>query len=238
MFVFELVPNLRNQLEIGAFMNGYVFIFLCLSVMLFILFFRAKYYNMAWYKVIIIALYTGIMGLLGTKIMFFIENGYWYGRSFFGAVLFLPVLVWPLAFVFRIKLFEFLGYVTPPGMAMLALYKYNCYLDGCCGGKVLYYSAEGIPTYFPSQIAEMVCAVLVMILLLLVERNKKNKNIIYPMCLIIYGIMRFVLNFFRWEHSVFVFGLSAGHFWSIVSVFFGFVMSIVLSAKLKTLSSN
>lgn len=221
MFVFELVPNLRNQLETGAFMNGYVLISLCLSVMLCILFFRAKYYNMKWYKVIIVAIYTGAMGLLGTKIMFLIENGYWYGRSFFGAVLFLPALVWPLAVVLKIKLFELLGYVTPPGMAMLALYKYNCYLDGCCGGKVMFYSEDGVPTYFPSQLAEMLCAVLVTALLLFVEQKKKTKKTIYPLCLIVYGIIRFGLNFFRWEQSGLLCGISAGHFWSALSAIIG-----------------
>lgn len=207
------------------------FIAFCLAVMLAILFVRQKKYSMTWWKVIVVSVYTGAMGLLGTKIMFWIENGYWFGRSFFGAMLFLPILLFPLALFLKIPLFKLLDYVTPAGMAMLIIYKYNCLLDGCCGGKVLNFSPEGIPSYFPSQKAEMVCAIIITCLLLILEHRKFSDRRIYPFCLIAYGISRFVLNFYRWENTPFFCGLTAGHFWSIVSFLVGIVILVILKVK-------
>ena len=41
--------------------------------------------------------------------------------------------------------------------------------------------------------------------------------------MIIYGICRFALNFMRADLSIFLLGMPAGHFWSVVSVIVGAV---------------
>lgn len=161
------------------------------------------------------------MGLLGTRIMFFIENGGWYGKSFFGAVLFFPILLLPVAWLFRMRLRTLLDYATIPGIGMLAIFKWNCYTDGCCGGKVLWYSEAGVPTHFPSQLAEMAAAIVLVIIFLFLERNKKLYGKIYPCFLIVYGLIRYVLNLYRLEQADFLFGMPAGNLWAVVSVLLG-----------------
>ena len=208
-----------------------MFVGVCLVTMFLLMLIRHKLYGVKILLLPFLAVAVAIMGLLGTYIMFFIENGGWYGRSFFGAVLFFPILLLPVAVLFRMKLRDLLDYATPPGVSLLAIYKYNCFTDGCCGGKVLFYNDAGVPTYFPSQLAEMGTAVILVFVLLTMERNPKFNKKIYPLFLIMYGVIRYILNQYRWEQADFLFGLPAGNLWSIVAIAMGSVF--LLSDKMK-----
>lgn len=200
-----------------------MFLAVCAIVMLVLMLLRCRLYGVRMITVFPLMMCVAYMGLLGTRIMFFIENGGWYGKSFFGAVLFFPILLLPVAWLFRMRLRTLLDYATIPGIGMLAIFKWNCYTDGCCGGKVLWYSEAGIPTYFPSQLVEMGTAIALVIILLILERKPKCRGKIYPLCLILYGLVRYVLNGFRWEQTDFLFGMTAGNLWSLVSIGLGIV---------------
>ena len=204
-----------------------MFIAICLVTIFVLMLIRYKYYEIKPILLVPLAVSVAAMGLAGTYIMFFIENGGWYGKSFFGAVLFFPILLFPVAVIFRIKLVYLLSFSTIPGLALLAIYKWNCYKLGCCGGRVLWFSDKGIPTHFPSQLAEMGAAIILVVVLLILERNPKFKNEIYPLCLIFYGTTRFVLNYFRWEQNDFILGMPAGNLWSLVSIGIGAVWLLV-----------
>ena len=199
-----------------------MYIFVCLTLMFSLMFLRRKSYGVKGFLVPLLMISVAVMGLLGTRIMFFLENGAWYGKSFFGALLFFPILLLPVSWVFRIHLTDLLDYATPPGLAMLAMSKWNCLEKGCCGGKVLWYSAEGVPTHFPSQIVELCVAVLIMLLLLFMERKNLHRRSRYAVCLVVYGVLRFILNYFRWEQPEYVLGMAPGAFWSIVAILIGF----------------
>ena len=168
--------------------------------------------------------------------MFFIENGTFGGQSFFGAVLFFPILLWPVSLVAHMKLSRLLDYATPPGMAMLVIFKLNCYLVGCCSGIVLYHSEEGIPYFFPSQLVEMFVAFLLAAILIYLEKRSVFRSKIYPVCIIAYGAIRFVLNFFRWNQNDFLFGMPAGNLWSIVSVVLGVLLLLFMRKRNKCLT--
>lgn len=180
-------------------------------------------YNIKTQKLIPLSICILVMGVIGTHIMFFLENGAWYGRSFFGAVLFFPLLLFPISLLFRIDIIKLVDYATIPGMAALSLAKLNCYISGCCEGRVLWYTDLGAPVHFPSQLVEMSCAMIITLALLLFEKKRSCKGKIYPVCLIAYGILRFILNWFRWDRDPLFMGLSAGHIWSIVSIIIGFI---------------
>lgn len=211
-------------------MKSLIYYAICYFVLTAILFLRKERYKIDAKKVILISFYVGIVGLLGTKIMYFIENGVWDGKSFFGAVLFFPILLLPGTKLFNLKIGELLDLATPAGMAMLAIFKWNCYCAGCCGGKAIWYSQEGIPAHFPSQIAEMIAAIFITIILICCERKMKWKNTLYPICLVLYGTTRLVLNRFRSSQAIFLMGITAGSFWSIISLIIG-TLCLVLTVK-------
>ena len=190
-------------------------------------------YQISLIKWIPLTICVGLMGLLGTYIMFFVENGVWYGQSFFGAVLFFPMLLFPIAIIFRMSLMDLLDYATIPGIALLAPFKLNCYIGGCCGGKVLFFNKNGVPTHFPSQVVEMTVAILITMVLLYLEKVPKYKHKIYPICLVLYGTTRFILNWFRWEQEKNFLGLTAGATWAILSVIIGGLWMLILKKQFR-----
>jgi phosphatidylglycerol:prolipoprotein diacylglycerol transferase len=94
-------------------------------------------------------------------------------------------------------------------------------VDGCCAGKVLYISDEGIPVVFPSQTTELVNALVIMAILMLMSRSKKFRGRIFCWYMIIYGVSRFVLNLLRAETEIYIFGMTAGNVWSILAIIVG-----------------
>lgn len=212
-------------------MNTIVLAALCMAVMLFMNLKRGKKYNVSFRKAITLSVAMGVMGMIGTYILYFIENGGWGGQSFFGAMLFYPLLLYPVAILARMRLTRLLDYATPPGMAMLGLFKLNCSLVGCCGGVVLYHTTTGIPVFFPSQIVEMVIAFLMMSMLVYFEYKGKYDGALYAVTLIVYGASRFAINFLRWKQDEFLFGLPPGNIWSIVSIFIGIILFAIKKLK-------
>lgn len=212
-------------------MNGKLLLLVCAVVMLFLTGIRRMNYGISLLKWIPITVLIAILGLLGTYIMFFLENGKWYGQSFFGAVLFFPILLLPVAAIFCIPIADLLDYATPAGIALLAPFKLNCYLGGCCGGKVLFFDENGIATHFPSQIVEMVVAIVLTIVLMHLERKPSFRRKIYPICIIAYGVIRYFLNFFRVEQTDFLFSMPAGNLWSLVSVVMGILLLVFCRTK-------
>lgn len=192
----------------------------------------AKQYRIAWWKTIIISVLLTIAGTAGTYIWFVIENGAFGGRSFYGAVFLVPPVFFLLSKLMRVNSGELIDLCAPAECVMLTIMKYQCMRDGCCGGKVLCTTAEGMELIFPSQIAEAAAAVLIAVILILMARNPKNRGTLFPWYMVIYGATRFVLNLFRAEKAVFLLGMTAGNVWSILSMIIGLTW-LVLHKKLQ-----
>ena len=168
-----------------------------------------------------------LAGVAGAKLMARIEMGVWGGTSFFGAVFFAPVLMMCVAFLFRVRVPDLLDLCAPSECVMLALLKVNCYLNGCCFGKVIGISREGEIIRFPSQIVESVTGLVLMAVLLMMIRQGRWRGRIYCWYLVLYGTVRFALNLMR-ETEPFLFGMSAGNFWSLVSAAAGGLLLVLL----------
>ena len=182
---------------------------------------RRKFYKISLSKTAIILVLLAVMGLLSTNLMFLIENGKWGGRSIFGGVVFIPIIFWPIAKVLRVRVPAMMDFIAPPGVIMFAVMKIDCYFSGCCGGRVIRIGENGIGVCFPSQIVEGVATMLLVAILLWFEYKGKTTDILCPLHLITYGVLRFGLNFMREPQEPFLFGLQAGAFWSIVVVLLG-----------------
>lgn len=197
----------------------------------------SRIYSIKLWKKILITLLLTIAGVLGTMIMFFIESGYISGRSFFGAVFFTPLLMLLVARLLKISGGVMLDLCAPCECVMLILMKVNCYIEGCCEGYILRYDATGVPIRFPSQIVECINALILYIVLLVFMKNDKFHNTVYYWYMILYGFSRFILNFFR-ETTPFIWFLSAGHFWSLVSIAIGTLLLVFAKNKNKNKQLN
>ena len=183
-----------------------------------------SYHSPFWKVIISGAILTGI-GLLGAHIMSWIESGNWTGRSFYGAVFLTPILLWPLSGILKMSYGRLMDLSAPAECVMLALLKAKCRIDGCCAGRVFIMPRGSFQ--FPSQVVECITAIIIMSILLLMIRQQRFEGKIFPSYMVLYGILRFILNLFR-ETTPWIGPLAAGNFWSLVSIAFGAASILVL----------
>jgi len=171
----------------------------------------------------VVSILLTISGVIGAMLMHFIESGTFSGTSFFGAILFVPVIMLP-ALLIKIPYGTLMDLCAPAESLMLAFMKVDCLVAGCCIGKYL----PNLGFQFPSQLIEMVVTIIIMAVLIKIEKNPKNKNTIYAWYLILYGVTRFILNWFRYGVKPFVWVLPAGNFWSLVAIAVGIVWLLIV----------
>ena len=181
-------------------------------------------YQFPIWKLIVSGVVLTAIGLLGAHIMSWIESGNWTGRSFYGAVFLTPILLWPLSMILKMNYGRLMDLSAPAECIMLALLKVKCVIDGCCIGRI--FNIHGGSYRFPSQFVECCIAVVLMIVLVLMIKQQRFEGRVFQSYLVLYGIIRFVLNLFR-ETTPWIGPFAAGNFWSLVSIAIG-VISIIL----------
>lgn len=186
-----------------------------------------RYLGFPAWKIVLATLLLLAAGYAGTKLMFHIESGGWGGISFYGAVLFVPLLFVPVAPALRVRYARLMDLTALGVAAMLIVMKFKCCYDGCCYGRVLKDMGEGLLLRFPSQMAEAVNGAALLAVLLWWVRRGRHKGRLYPWYMVLYGATRFFWNCFRGDLKPFVWILPAGHFWSLVSIAAGCVWLFV-----------
>jgi len=177
---------------------------------------KKQFPQVAIWKMTLLTAWLTVTGVAGTMILAYIEMGEFGGTSFYGAVLLVPILIMP-AMLMKISYLDILNLCAPAECAMLVVMRFDCLDKGCCFGRYL----PRIGFQFPSQIAEMIVGTAVMTALIWMHR-KNRQTLLYPWYMILYGILRFILNGFRYGGTdPWILGLSQGHFWSLISVAIG-----------------
>ena len=172
------------------------------------------------WKIIVFTVAIVPIGMFCGKLMRLVEAGTWTGVSFYGAVLFAPFLMVIVGFLLKIRPEKTLMMCAPAGCVALVFMKIQCMITGCCYGKILRYLDNGRPVRFPSQMVEMVVGIILLIVIMRLVTSKKQQDFVYAWFLLLYGSSRFILNLFR-DTEPFIFGISGGCFWSIISVIIG-----------------
>lgn len=183
-------------------------------------------------KTALLTLCLTFSGVASVVLMFFVENGYFGGVSFFGAVFFVPLFLLPFSFLLKIPYLKYLELSAPMVSGMLAVMKINCYVAGCCRGRVLRHTPEGDITRFPSQLAELFVAAVIAVVLIVCIKKAVLPGRIYPFFMILYGASRFVMNFLR-ETEEFIWGMGIGSLWAIVSFLIGTLWIILVFVQKK-----
>lgn len=193
-----------------------------------------KLYKIHYFKLLLFIVLSIIYGILSTKIMSWIESGNLTGTSFYGAIFLIPIFVLIFSMIFKVESWKLFNLSAFLGMITSAVMKYRCFLYGCCGGKKVPIVTERGYLTFPSQIAEMIFAIIVFIILTILFFRKKERKDLYPIMMIIYGVGRFILNSYRLVKPVFGF-MALGHLWSILSVFIGVVWLLLMRVNCKNI---
>ncbi len=190
---------------------------------------RRKQYQLSLWKAILTPFVLTLFGVAGTLVLFFIETGRFGGISFYGSVFMIPVGLFLYSELIKEKYMRMLDFSVVQICAMLATMKVNCTLSGCCYGIILFDDVR-----FPSQIVEVIVGLGIMALFLHFEKKEIFKDNFYPLYLMIYGAIRFVLNFFRGGISPFVWFIPAGHLWSIIAIILGIVWFVANNRNKQT----
>ena len=198
----------------------YLFLAAGMVAMMCVMVSLGKYYDISAKKCIIAAMFLTVIGYAGTKLMFYIECGSWEGRSLFGSLFLVPVLMYPVAKLLKVDYKDILDISAPAGALVFSLMKVKCKIDGCCFGKVFFIGTTKF--LFPSAIVEAVANLIIAIVLYRMVASKKYTGKIYFWFMVIYGAVRFVLNLFRFTEP-WILGMPAGNFWSLVSLAIGLI---------------
>lgn len=190
-------------------------------------------------KYIVLALTVGIfsaffMGWLQTFLISFTELPNYNNRMrIFGGLLFSPLIMY-----FPVKYsggdFDKITDIFAPGTyLLLGCAKLGCASFGCCHGIEWEYgiASRFVPyKVFPVQLLESVmCFILFAVIFITVIKEKHPKGTVYPISLILYGVMRFFVEYLReytpLERTYFL-GINFWQMFCVISVLSGTVWFI------------
>ena len=145
------------------------------------------------------------------------------------------------------RVWDYAAIIVPTIPLAHALGRVGCFLAGCCYGKcvetpisVIYENPiggapVGVPV-FPIQLVEAACNIVVFVILMLYVGKKLKRGSVLFLYMILYGIERFVLEYFRYDEIRGIFlSLSTSQWISIAMVIIG-VIGMALTHKKESLS--
>ena len=195
-------------------------------VMGVLVFLRRKQYEMPVWKVLVFDLLLSAVGIAGVRLLAIIEHfdaliqgAVAGGMSFFGAVLLVPLLLPLLTRPLGLGFADTNDLSAPCVAGMVGCERINCFLSGCCGGRVIHLS--GLEFTPRTQLIELVLDFATMIFLMLWLRKdpERRKGSGYPMFLLCYCTYRFLLEFIRDTEKNWI-GMSHGQVFALIGLAF------------------
>lgn len=194
------------------------------ALMLILMLFRRHIFQLKVIPTILLVILLMLSGLVGGKILYILENMTEVlregislaGFSFFGAVFLIPIVMYVIRELFDLDRFQILDACAPCVSIMIAIIRFGCFLNGCCGGIYI----KGALVRWPTQAIESIFDILIFLKLLNLENGKKLSGNLYAFFLKYYGCIRFLIEFLR-DTSKNYFGLSSGQIFSIIAVLMG-----------------
>ncbi|MFH1460476.1 MAG: prolipoprotein diacylglyceryl transferase [Candidatus Omnitrophota bacterium] len=192
-----------------------------------------------------------VWGLIGGRLLYVFLNMTDYRDNFFeilkiykGGLVFHGSLIFGLisALVFikqhQLSFFKVMDLVILYVPLAHAFGRIGCFLNGCCFGRPAGFGWGVIfPHHFirvhPTQIYSALLLLAIFIILLVIDRKKKFNGEIFCAYLILYGLMRFFIEFLRGDNPVVISFLSLFQFISIFLFFLGVGLYIYLARKSK-----
>lgn len=183
---------------------------------------------------VILYMYGAVGALIGAKVFFLLQNlpgligsfrsgleGVWrfISANLEGGMVFYGGLIGALLFVlfyarhYKIRLKNYLFILVPALPLAHGIGRIGCYLAGCCHGHI---------GPVPVQLAEATCNLLLCVGLTVYSKKQKDGRIILAAYLLLYGTVRFILEFFR-EDIIrgFLGPLSTSQILSVAAFIFG-----------------
>ncbi|MBQ7378446.1 MAG: prolipoprotein diacylglyceryl transferase [Clostridia bacterium] len=197
---------------------------------------RRKRFSLSWIQSALFTLVLTIVGIAGTKLLHVLENlehtlknGLTLGGfSFFGAVFLIP-LVMPLAGkMFRLSSTQTMDISGPCVAIMIGCMRVGCFFQGCCGGWEA--NIGNVCFQWPTQAIESICDFIILAFLLRREGRNVNNACLYPWFMILYGVVRFFVEFLRDTPKNWLL-FSQGQWYSAAAILVGVLWIIIQKRK-------
>ncbi len=149
--------------------------------------------------------------LLYSKIFSFSLTG---GTSIIGAIIGVLITIYILSNLTRFHWIEYIDIIAPAFMLFQSIGKIGCYLAGCCYGykcNIFIPKILGINIIFyrfPIQLTESFLLFLGFLIMFIISMKETRTGIIFSLYLIIYGLERFIAEFFRGDSIKYLGSLS------------------------------
>lgn len=169
-----------------------------------------------------------VVGFSGAKLLYIlenirdtIENGISLGGvSFFGSVFLIPILMPLVGKAFRLDRRETMDICGPCVAIMIGCMRFGCFMQGCCGGWLAHIGEMYF--FWPTQPVESICDFLILLWLIRKEEDPRYHGKLYPQFMVLYGCIRFVIEFFRDTPKVWLY-LSHGQWFSLIAIATGLI---------------
>jgi len=156
------------------------------------------------------------------------------GFSAYGALLFAGIGAYIYLRIKRLSVNTIGDLLAPYAALALAIARISCFIGGCCYGKE---AACGIwgpvmkKILIPTQLISSLALLLIFVALrLLQERPHKDGQVLY-LLFVLYGIKRFLIEFWRGDTHQFLWGLTLFQCFSILLIGFACVQLMRLQKK-------
>ena len=190
-----------------------------------------EFLKLKWYTAIPVAIAHTVWGVLCVKAFAVAETGFNAesvgNMSLFGGVFFMPVFYYLMSKIFRVKAKTVFDTCTICMIFTVMCARINCIFSGCCYGNHLF----GVPFRWPTREAEIIFYIILMIWIVRKLKASNTNGMIYPVCMMDYGIFRFICEFFRYSDNGML--LHRAHMWAILSFLIGFSVYVQIESKYK-----
>lgn len=184
---------------------------------------RRNRFNLSVLQCAVLTLLLTLVGVIGAKLLFVLENiqnalkngislG---GVSFFGSVFLIPLLMPQVGKLFRLKAWQTMDICGPCVAVMIGCLRFNCVISGCCGGWEA--CIGNLCFMWPTQAMDSIGDFAILTLLLQWENDGKMNRKLHPMFMLLYGSMRFFIEFLRDTPKDWLY-LSHGQWFSVISI--------------------
>lgn len=178
-----------------------------------------KKLNMKWYWAPILSFMVFIIGVIGGKLLAYVEVGFnaelAANRRIWGSILLLIVVI---GIVAKLTKRDFAQAYDISAVATLIagiIVRIACLVEGCCGGIPIMSGGT-----FRWPLVEM--EILLDIVLVIYFWNRvyigKTNGLAYPIFVLIYGVFRFVIEWFREEYTGKIGIFHLAHIWSLLAI--------------------
>ena len=149
------------------------------------------------------------------------------GQSIYGSYLIAPLLLYGYARLRKTDYLRLMDVYALGAVPALTLARLNCIFSGCCQGRPI----PGTTLSWPTREAEILFDVVLFIVLYRKLRERRQDGLVFPTGMVMYGVFRFLLEFFRQSSDGTILDLS--HLWSLVSITIGLSILYTLRDKAK-----